>query len=86
MPSTAHGNGTTSAPYLAASIPFGMISYGPSKYWLTNSRAGSETAIRPSSRDRTKVMYGLKAVYQGFDGRNAWKVATLTAGEFNSTM
>jgi hypothetical protein len=63
-----------------------MISYGPSKYWETNSRAGSETAIRPSRRPRTKLMYGLKAVYQGFEARKAWKVATLTADELSKTM
>ena len=69
MPSIAHGKGRFSLPKRIVSIPFGMTEYGPSKYWLTNSRAASETAIRPSSRPSTKDMYGLKALYHGFEKR-----------------
>ena len=69
-PSRAHGNGSTSRNR-CTSIPLGTISYGPWKYWLTKSRAGSETAMRASRRDIMKVMYGLKAVYQGLEARNA---------------
>ena len=67
-------------------MPLGMTEYGPSKYWLTNSRAASETAIRPSRRPSTNDMYGLNALYQGFEKRYAWKVATFTARELSSTM